>query len=136
MMRCRAFCLDAAFPISVVLVVGVCAAPAWSFCGFFAGVSDSGMMNSSTQTVFVRDGRSTTLTLSFDYRGDASDFSVIFPVPVVLGEEDVRVVDRGLIERVPRKHVQDGPEHCCKYRLAKVALPSGGHRPVPSTQPS
>ncbi len=100
MMQRRTPRLNAGSLIAAGLAVGAFAAPAWSFCGFFAGVSDAGMENSGTQTVVARDGRSTTLTLSFNYRGEASDFSVIFPVPVVLGEEDVRVVDRGLIERL------------------------------------
>ncbi len=83
-----------------LLVLTYAAAPAWAFCGFFAGVSDVGMENSRTQTVIVREFDFTTMTLQFNYSGDPDEFTVVFPVPVVLTDQDVRVVDRGLIERL------------------------------------
>ena len=83
----RLGCLSLIVPL---VAVASLAPPARSFCGFFAGVSDAGMENSNTQTVIVREGPSTTLTLSFNYRGEPSDFSVIFPVPVVLSADDER----------------------------------------------
>lgn len=50
--------------LTVALVaVALLAPPALAFCGFFAGVSDAWMENSSTQTVIVREGSSRTLTL-------------------------------------------------------------------------
>lgn len=127
-LRTRGF--DPYIAIVAFVLTAVFVTPAWSFCGFFAGVSDAGMENSGTQTVVARDGRSTTLTLSFNYRGEASDFSVIFPVPVVLGEEDVRVVDRGLIERLdmftaPRAvHFPSGFPGCPFCRSADQAGPA------------
>ena len=86
--------------IAALLVFTHAAAPAWAFCGFFAGVSDGGMENSRTQTVIVREFDFTTMTLQFNYSGDPDEFTVVFPVPVVLTDQDVRVVDRALIERL------------------------------------
>ena len=65
-------------PKLVVILVCVTAASASAFCGFFAAVSDAGMENSGTQTVLVRQGDTTAITLSFNYQGEPNDFSVIF----------------------------------------------------------
>jgi hypothetical protein len=63
-------------------------------------VGNDALKNSDTQTVLVREENRTTITLAFNYRGDLSDFTVVFPVPVVLGADDVRVIDPELLERL------------------------------------
>ena len=87
--------------IVFLLVLTYAAAPAWASCvAFFARVSDVAMENSRAQVVIVREFDFTTMTLQFNYRGDPDEFTLVFPVPVVLTDQDVRVVDRGLIERL------------------------------------
>ncbi len=78
--------------IAALLVLTHAAAPAWAFCGFFAGVSDAGMENSQTQTVIVREFDFTTMTLQFNYSGDPDEFTVVFPVPVAFSSDPVTSV--------------------------------------------
>ena len=71
---------------------------AHAFCGtYVAGPSDE-LYNESSQVVFAREGRRTTLTLANDFSGDTADFALVIPVPPGLSEDSVRLVDPALIE--------------------------------------
>ncbi len=74
--------------------------PAHAFCGAFFGSAGSDLFNDSSQVVAARYGDTTTLTLANSYEGSLMDFAMVIPVPVVLDEDDVRVVDDGLMDEV------------------------------------
>lgn len=48
----------------------------------------------------VRQGTRTVLNLSNDVIGDTTDFALILPVPEVLGEDDIHVLDPGVFDRL------------------------------------
>lgn len=64
-----------------------------AFCGTWVGPVGSELENGSSQVIVARDGERNVLTLANDYQGDASDFGLVIPVPQVLTEADVSLVD-------------------------------------------
>jgi hypothetical protein len=50
--------------------------------------------------VIARSGNRTLLTMANDFQGDVKDFALVVPVPVVLQQEQVRVGDSKIIERL------------------------------------
>ncbi|MEO1363198.1 MAG: DUF2330 domain-containing protein [Pseudomonadota bacterium] len=84
----------------IVLAIGVilgCAAGADAFCGFYVAKADGSLYNQSSKVVFVRDGRKSTITMSSDYRGAASDFAMIVPTPRVLRRDKIDTVDAEIV---------------------------------------
>ena len=71
-----------------------------AFCGTFVGDAGTELYNHASQVALVREGDRTTLTLGIDYDGPLDDFALVIPVPVVLGSDDVRTTDAGLLARL------------------------------------
>ncbi len=71
-----------------------------SFCGFFVAKAGAKLYNKSSQVILVRDGEQTVVTMSNDFQGDVRDFAMVVPVPVVLKEQDIRVVEPGIFKRL------------------------------------
>jgi len=93
------------FRILVTLLIAflamICFAPkAWAFCGFYVAKADTKLYNKASQVIISRDSNRTILTMSNDYQGDVKDFALVVPVPVVLQQEQVRVGDTQIIERL------------------------------------
>ncbi len=63
-----------------------------AFCGFYVAQEDGPLFNEGSKVVFARDGNRSTITMSSDYRGAASDFAMIVPTPSVLLERNIRTV--------------------------------------------
>ena len=74
--------------------------PSHAFCGTYVGTSDSELLNGASKVVIAREGYRTTLTLANDYDGDLDAFALVVPVPAVLGEDDVRVINPAIIDAV------------------------------------
>ncbi|MEB3311680.1 MAG: DUF2330 domain-containing protein [Snowella sp.] len=74
--------------------------PAWAFCGFYVAKADTSLYNQASQVIIARDQDRTVLTMANDYQGNAKDFALVVPVPVVLKKEQVHVGDRKIIERL------------------------------------
>ena len=74
--------------------------PALAFCGFYVAKADASLYNQASQVILARDGNRTILTMANDYKGDVKDFALVVPVPVVLKEEQVRVAEPKIIERL------------------------------------
>ncbi|HEX2901353.1 MAG TPA: DUF2330 domain-containing protein [Bacteroidia bacterium] len=70
-----------------------------AFCGFYVAKADATLFNKSSQVIIVRDGDRTVITMSSDYQGDAKDFAMVVPVPEVLMESDIRVVEQYVFEK-------------------------------------
>ena len=91
--------------------------PVLAFCGFYVAKADSSLYNQASQVIIARDGQRTVLTMSNDYQGEAKDFAMVVPVPVVLKEEQVNVGESKIIERLdafsaPRLVEYTDPDPC------------------------
>jgi hypothetical protein len=86
---------------AAVTFSGTLIAPsALAFCGFYVGKADANLFNDASQVVMVRDGDRTTITMRNQYAGDLKEFAMVVPVPEVLPEESIKVVDNVLFERI------------------------------------
>ncbi len=89
-----------------ILTITAIAAIAWTsqrllaFCGFYVAKADTKLFNSASQVVLVRDGDRTVLTMSNDFKGDLKEFAVVIPVPTVIQQQQVRVAERALLDRI------------------------------------
>ena len=72
------------------------ATPAHAFCGAYASSAGTDIYNNVSEVAVVRQGNRTTLSVSNDVEGAAgSGFAMLIPVPEVLSEDDVHVLDPG-----------------------------------------
>ncbi|MBI4349639.1 MAG: DUF2330 domain-containing protein [Elusimicrobia bacterium] len=71
-----------------------------AFCGFYVASADAKLYNQASQVVLVRDGDRTVISMANDYRGEATNFALVVPVPVVLKREQIHVGDPKLFERI------------------------------------
>lgn len=85
--------------LALVMAIGVTPA-AWAFCGFYVAKADTKLYNKASQVVIARDGNRTILTMANDYQGEVKDFALVVPVPVLLKQDQVKVGDPKIIERL------------------------------------
>ncbi|MDY7012004.1 MAG: DUF2330 domain-containing protein [Cyanobacteriota bacterium] len=85
--------------ITLVAIIGF-VPPALAFCGFYVAKADTNLYNQASQVIIARDGERTILTMANDYQGEVQDFALVVPVPVLLTEEQVRVGEPKIIERL------------------------------------
>jgi hypothetical protein len=103
-----------------------------AFCGFYVAKGDLKLFNKTSQVIIVRDGEHTVITMSSDYQGDAKDFAMVVPVPEVLKESDIRVVQQYIFDKfdaftTPRLVEYWDENPCQNYRMysdAAMAKPS------------
>ncbi|MCB0814139.1 MAG: DUF2330 domain-containing protein, partial [Flavobacteriales bacterium] len=69
-----------------------------AFCGFYVAKADATLFNDRSEVILVRDGRRSIITMSNDFKGDVKDFAMVVPVPTVLREQDIRIVDRRVFQ--------------------------------------
>ncbi len=74
--------------------------PAEAFCGFYVAGADTKLYNNATMVVMMRDGTRTVLAMQNNYQGPPENFAMVVPVPVVLSEDEVKTLERGVFERV------------------------------------
>ncbi|WP_066425958.1 DUF2330 domain-containing protein [Anabaena sp. 4-3] len=88
-------------PLLLVFISVLCFAPtAWAFCGFYVAKADTKLYNQASQVVIARDGDRTVLTMANDYQGEVKDFAMVVPVPTIIKQEQVRVAEPKIIERL------------------------------------
>ncbi|MCA9684793.1 MAG: DUF2330 domain-containing protein, partial [Myxococcales bacterium] len=73
---------------------------AMGFCGFYVAGADTSLYNDATLVVMMRDGTRTVLAMQNDYQGPPENFAMVVPVPVVLQEDDVKILERSVFDRV------------------------------------
>ena len=73
-----------------------------AFCGTYVGEPGAELTSGASQVVLARQGTRTTLTLANDVEASVKDFAIVIPVPEVLDEDDVRVVDASFIDQIQR----------------------------------
>jgi hypothetical protein len=69
-----------------------------AFCGFYLAKADASLFNNRSEVILVRDGTRNVITMSSDFKGDLKDFALVIPVPVVLKEGDIKVVERRVFD--------------------------------------
>ena len=83
------------------LFIALLAAPvAFPFCGFYVAKAPAGLFNHKSEVILVRDGNHSVVTMSNDFKGEVKDFAIVIPVPVVLKKNQIRIVSRGLFDRL------------------------------------
>ena len=102
-----------------------------AFCGFYVAKADAKLFNKSSQVIIARDGDHTVITMSNDYQGDAKDFAMVVPVPEVLKETDIRVVQQYIFDKfdaytAPRLVEYWDPNPCVQIRPTSTAVFSSG----------
>ncbi|MFM7814185.1 MAG: DUF2330 domain-containing protein [Flavobacteriales bacterium] len=70
----------------------------FAFCGFYVAKADASLFNNKSEVIMVRDGNHNVITMSSDFQGKLSDFAMVVPVPVVLKESDVKIVERNIFQ--------------------------------------
>lgn len=89
-------------PIIFIAVLAIIASAlqVHAFCGFYVAKADTKLFNNKSEVILVRDGNRTVITMSNDFKGDVKDFAMVVPVPVVLEEKNIRVVDRAIFDKL------------------------------------
>lgn len=72
----------------------------FAFCGFYVAKADVKLFNKTSQVIIAKNGEKQTVTMSSDFEGDVKDFAMVVPVPVILEEKDIRVVNRILFDKL------------------------------------
>jgi len=116
--------------ISILISLFCCiAAPeASAFCGFYVSKADTKLYNQASQVAIARSGRQTVLTMANDYQGEAKDFAMVVPVPVVLQADQVQVVTPSIMERLdafsaPRLVEYFDPDPCAQSVFEDSVMP-------------
>ena len=69
-----------------------------AFCGFYVAKADASLFNNKSEVIMVRNGNRNVITMSSDFKGDLSEFAMVVPVPTVLAEKDIRVIERRIFD--------------------------------------
>ncbi|MES2640400.1 MAG: DUF2330 domain-containing protein [Myxococcota bacterium] len=79
---------------SLIATIALLGAPdAAAFCGTYVSSYDEAPQNAASEVAIVRQGSRTTLTVANDVTGDTRGFAMVVPVPEVLAEDAIHVVD-------------------------------------------
>lgn len=72
-----------------------------AFCGFYVAKAGGKLFNESSQVILARNSETNrnTITMANDYQGDFSEFAMVVPVPVILKEDEIKVIQKDLFER-------------------------------------
>ncbi|HEY5924213.1 MAG TPA: DUF2330 domain-containing protein [Kofleriaceae bacterium] len=99
----HAFARGLARVIAVAAALLYAPATAEAFCGFYVATGDQPMFNDATQVVLMRKGPRTVLSMQNNYKGPPEAFAMVIPVPTVLQERDVKILNPevfGIVEQI------------------------------------
>jgi hypothetical protein len=88
--------------IAVAAVLASAPSTASAFCGFYVTGSDQQLTADATQVVLMRKGTRTVLSMQNNYKGPPESFAMVIPVPVVLKEQDVKILPPQVFANVER----------------------------------
>ena len=113
------------FLVATTLIPGA----ARAFCGFYVAGADSSLYNDATMVVMMRAGTRTALSMQNSYAGPPEDFAMVVPVPTVLKESDIRVVQQTVFDKLdaytaPRLAEYYDPNPCGVYTMYDSAMPN------------
>ena len=117
-----------------LLALGLFAADAEAFCGFYVAKADSQLFNEASKVVMTRHEGRTVITMVNDYRGDPSEFAMVIPVPHVLERGQIHVTEGAIVDHLdaytaPRLVEYFDPDPCRQPVLR--ALQSVQEAPAP-----
>ena len=75
------------------------AAPAWA-CPTVANGNPTPLSFDTAQVALVRQGTTTTFTVSINPQGDSDDFALVLPVPALLARDEIAVLDGQIFARL------------------------------------
>ena len=112
--------------IIIAVIIGI-SPVLYSFCGFYVSKADGTIKNKTSQVILVRDGNRNVITMYNDFKGETKDFAMVVPVPVVLKEADIHVIDQSVFQRLndyssPRlvEYYDENP--CEEHMLEAMAM--------------
>ena len=73
-----------------------------AFCGFYVAGADDALVNNATMVVMMRQGTRTVLSMQNNYQGPPANFAMVVPVPVVLSEDNVKILSNEVFAQVDR----------------------------------
>ena len=82
------------------IILSLLTPQAHAFCGTFVGGADATLFNEVAQVAVVRSGNQSILTLANDVQGNFDSFALVLPVPEVLDEDDLKVLEPALFDRL------------------------------------
>jgi len=88
-----------ALAVSSLAVVAV-PDTAQAFCGFYVAPNDAPLYADATMVALMREGTRTVLSMSNNYKGPASDFAMVVPVPVVLQKTNVKTLPHEIFKKL------------------------------------
>jgi hypothetical protein len=88
--------------IAVAAALASAPSAASAFCGFYVTGSDQQLVADATQVVLMRKGTRTVLSMQNNYKGPPEAFAMVIPVPVVLKEQDVKILPSQVFASVER----------------------------------
>lgn len=89
------------FPIkwaAALLVLTLGSQTLSAFCGFYVAKADASLFNNTSEVILARIANRSVVTMKSDFQGDVSEFAMVVPVPVVLKERDIRVVNASIFQ--------------------------------------
>ncbi len=86
--------------LGILAALAASVAPAWSFCGFYVAQADAKLFNHASKVALAWDDGQATVTMASDYEGDPKEFALVVPVPTVVAQDDIRVVESTLIDKL------------------------------------
>nr|CRH05239.1 Conserved hypothetical protein; putative signal peptide [Candidatus Magnetococcus massalia] len=98
-----------------------------AFCGFYVARAESELFNEASRVVLVRDGHRTVLTMASDYKGEATDFAMVVPVPTFIEKGQIHVGNMATIDHLdaysaPRLVEYHDPNPCAPPRMERMAM--------------
>ena len=110
--------------VSIIVALLLATGEALSFCGFYVAKAGAKMFNNKSEVILVRDGTKSVITMSNDFKGDVKDFAMVIPVPEILRERDIRIVERSVFDQLdaysaPRLVEYYDPSPCNQYLYKK-----------------
>jgi hypothetical protein len=81
---------------AVLVLIAMISNETMAFCGFYVSKADGTLKNKTSQVIIVHDGDRTAITMFNDFKGNPKDFAMVVPVPVVLKQSDIKVIDQQL----------------------------------------
>lgn len=88
------------FKLTITATMLLSAWQAQAFCGFYVAKIGTQLFNNKSEVILVRDGKNSIITMSNDFKGEAKDFAMVVPVPVVLKKEQIRITNRDVFARL------------------------------------
>ncbi|MBX2813889.1 MAG: DUF2330 domain-containing protein [Myxococcales bacterium] len=101
------------------------------------GGADVDVFNDATQVVLMREKSTTILSMQNRYQGPLENFAMVVPVPQVLGEENVKTLNKAIFDKIdtltsPRLVEYQERDPCYAFPVMPVTPPA----PEPAPEPA